>query len=513
MTLRIAVTGATSDFAKAILPALLGDHDVESVLGIARRPLGLKHPKLHSIRSDIRSPDLENTLRGYDVVIHLAFVVEELKDKAETHDINQRGSRNVLDSAYRAGVQRLVIASSINAYGAEIHDEPLDESHYPAGDPDRYYFHDKAEVEHYAEWWLRRHPGEMTVTMLRPTYIIGPDFANDGIDQFTGKIGAFPHADKASYQFLHQRDLADAFHRAAKVDLVGPYNVGPRDWTPVRALARMQGQWLFDVPEKPAVALADWAFGLGLTPFSGQWVTAGEPVVDSSALGDATGWKPTLSSGECAAIMVLLQGRPILGSEYVLTRHEACEAALEPASAFVGATGGEHVQLTVPTGRVHVEVHRGSGRATVVIPVRPGLHARYLTPLALELDRSGIAVVLVDLPGHGLSTGPRGRTTQRGVDAAVAEAVDYATSEFGSPVSVIDVGEPPAERSRLDFIRDALAYRSVNPADGLLPRRIRSSASPVVHATVRTTQDLIDRVAAEAGSTTVSEVQGRRVAR
>lgn len=499
MTLRIAVTGATSDFAKAILPPLLDDDEVESVLGIARRPVALTHPKLESIRSDIRSNELENIFRGYDVVLHLAFVVEESKDKAETHDINQRGSRNVLDSAYRAGVRRLVVASSINAYGPEIHESPIGETYYPAGDPDRYYFHDKAEVEHYCEWWLRRHPGEMTVAMLRPTYIIGPDFSNDGIDQFTGKVGAFPQADKASYQFLHQRDLADAFHLAVKQDLVGPYNVGPRDWTGVRELAAMQGQYLFDVPEKPAIRAANAAFRLGLTPFSGQWVTAGEPVVDSTAMNDATGWEPTLTSRECAAIMILLQGRPILGSRFALTGHDACEAALEPASVFVGTVGGTHVQLPVPAGRVHVEVHRadihgGSGMGSVVIPVRPGLHARYLTPLALELAEAGISVALLDLPGHGLSTGPRGRLSQKGFDVSVAEAVDYARTEFDSPVRVVDIGNPRAPHSRFESLRGLLHHRPINPADGLLPRRLRGTVDWGSILTVTSAAGVIDLV-------------------
>lgn len=524
MTLRIAVTGATSDFAKAILPALLEDDEVGSVLGLARRPIELRHPKLESVRADIRSPELEDIFSGCDVVLHLAFVVEELRDKTETHDINQRGSRNVLDSAYRAGVRRLVIASSINAYGAELHDEPIDENVYPAGDPDRYYFHDKAEVEHYAEWWLRRHPGEMAVSMLRPTYIIGPDFSNDGIDQFTAKIGAFPQADKAAYQFLHQRDLADAFHRAAKTDLVGPYNVGPRDWTRVRELADMQGQMLFDVPEGPAIAVANIAFRLGLTPFSGQWVTAGEPIVDSTALGDALGWEPTLTSRECAAIMILLQGRPVLGREYALVRHAACEAALEPASAAVGIEDGrhEHIQLDIATGRVHCEIHwRGTdaGRpGAIVIPVRPGSHARYLTPFAQKLAETGWNVVLVDLPGHGLSTGPRGRVSAREFENTVATTIGYARSEFGSPVTTIDVGDTRKETGILGTLLSAFRTRSVDTADGLIPRHVHASVSWGTIPTVRTVADVVRALDApsaetEAGATTSPQSPATRTPR
>ncbi|MFC9362115.1 NAD-dependent epimerase/dehydratase family protein [Rhodococcus sp. NPDC057014] len=479
--MKVAVTGATSDFGAAILPVLLDDPDIDTVIGLGRRELPIDHPKLEFVRMDIRDPGIEDVFRGCEAVVHLAFVVEEIRDKAVTHDINLRGSRNVVDSAYRAGVLRVVIASSINAYGPELRPKPVTEDVYPAGDPDRYYFHDKAEVEHYAEWWLRRHPGEMAISMLRPTYIIGPDFSNDGIDQLTGPVGAFPHADEAAYQFLHQRDMADAFHRAVKQDLVGPFNLGPKDWVGVRELAAMQGQWMFDVPERPAVVAANVLFRLGITAFSGQWVTAGETVVDSTRLTEATGWTPSLTAREAAAVMILLQGKPLLRREDALERRIACEAALEPASEFVGVDGRglEHVQIPAATGAVHTEVHaaRSGGAATVVLPAPPGLHARYLTPLAVELAENGVNVVVADLPGHGLSTGKRGLATAAGVHDALAVALGYARIRFGGTPHGVRVGDatPPVSRPGRwrSWVAGSRTRVIVNPTDGLLPSRLR----------------------------------------
>lgn len=477
--MKIAVTGATSDFGTAILPVLLADPDIDRVVGLGRRSLALRHPKLESVRMDIRDPQIEDVFRGCEAVIHLAFVVEEIRDKRVTHDINLRGSRNVIDSAARAGVRRVVIASSINAYGPEPYAEPVDESVYPEGDPARYYFHDKAEVEHYADWWTSRHPGEMAISMLRPTYIIGPDFSNDGIDQLTGTVGAFPRADIASYQFLHQHDMADAFHRAAKTDLVGPFNLGPREWVGVRELAAMQGQRMFSVPERAAVVAANIAFRLRLTPFSGQWVTAGETVVDSTRLTDETGWEPTSTAKEAAAIMILLQGRPLLRGRDALASHLACERALQPASKFVGvdglgvaAQGIQHAQIPVDDGAVHVEIHAAGANATLVVPAPIGLHARYLTPAAMALAQTGVGVVLVDLPGHGLSTGRRGDSPEASVTKALAAAVDYARRRFGGTPQLARVDDADSATSRKWQTRSRKVAR-VNPADGLLPRRTR----------------------------------------
>lgn len=484
MSLRIAVTGATSDFAAVILPVLLADPDVESVVGVSRGAPRIGDAKLESVRMDIRSDRLVEVFRGCDVVVHLAFVVEEIRDKAETHDINLRGSRNVIDSAYRAGARRVVVASSVNAYGPELRPKPVDESVYPAGDPDRYYFHDKAEVEHYVEWWLRRHPGEMAVALLRSTYVVGPNFSNDGIDQLTASVGVFPRADEAAYQFLHERDLADAFHRAVKHDLSGPFNIGPDGWVMVRELAAMQGQRLFDVPERPAIVAANIAFRLGLSSFSGQWVTAGETVVSSRRFAAATGWRPTLTAREAAAVMILLRGKALLRSVDAPRRRVACEAALEPATTFTAADTGrlEHAHVGLRDGSVHLEVHAaGPDRSgcTLVVPVPPGLHARYLTDTAAALAREGFHVVLLDLPGHGLSTGPRGRLTAETVAEALEAAVSYARDWFGGNPVVLGlpgtVAEPRGRRiARLRArVTGRVVRPPVNPADPLLPRVLR----------------------------------------
>ncbi|MGU3436605.1 NAD-dependent epimerase/dehydratase family protein [Actinomycetes bacterium M1A6_2h] len=496
--MRVAVTGATSDFGAAILPALLDDPDVDSVVGLGRRQLAITHPKLEFVRRDIRSSDLVDIFRGCEVVIHLAFVVEEIRDKSITHDINIGGSRNVIDSAYDAGVSRVVVASSINAYGPRLRDEPLTEDDYPEGDPDRYYFHDKAEVEHYAEWWLRRHPDEMTISMLRPTYIIGPAFDNDGIDQLTGPIGVFPQADLAKYQFLHQNDMVDAFVRVAKTDLVGPFNLGPDGSLGVRELAAMQGQRMFDVPERPAVVVADIAFRLGLTPFSGQWVTAGETEVDSTKLKKTLGWEPTMTCKDAAAVMILLQGKSLLRTEDALRTHASCEAALEPATRICGipSTRFEHLQVewgqdrSNVEGAAHVELHDEGDGPVVVIVVPVGSHARHHSAFADEIATAGIRVALVDLPGHGLSTGRRGRvdTTQvrRVVDAVTAEM----TARFGSVPTVATIRSSRGQQGLIDAVRTRITgLKSVtptHPSDRLLPGAV---TSPDVFAT-----HLVERV-------------------
>ncbi|MGB6180109.1 MAG: NAD-dependent epimerase/dehydratase family protein [Rhodococcus sp. (in: high G+C Gram-positive bacteria)] len=502
--LTVAVTGATSDFGTVILPVLLDDPAIDHVVGLGRRSPRIRHPKLRSVSMDIRSPELETAFTGCDVVIHLAFVVEEQRDKTAIHEVNLEGSRNTVECAHRAGVRSMIIASSVSAYGREDLPVPVTEDEFPTADPSRYYFFDKAEVEHFAEWWLRRHPGEMTIAMLRPTYVVGTNFSNDGIDTLTGSVVAFPDPAQSRYQFIHENDLADAFHRAVHTPLNGPYNLGPRDWLGVKELGAMQGQVVLPIPLRLLRLVVDVAYTMRILPFSSHWISSGEAAVDSSAFERDTGWVPTMTSAEAAAVMVLLNGRPILARRHAPLRHHVCEAAVDGATRAVRTWGDvdpdmkpfaaeldrvvetcEHLQVPTPTGSVHIELHAGTDAAapTVVMVMPRGLHARYASGLARTVADTGPTVALVDLPGHGLSTGMRGHAGRRAAAAAVMAAV-RAVGRPGARVLVLNV---PRTRTRRASARARLAVdtlAAVPRTDGLLsarsgprlPARLRSDA-------------------------------------
>ncbi|MFI9504227.1 NAD-dependent epimerase/dehydratase family protein [Nocardia sp. NPDC052566] len=432
------MTGATSDFGAVVIPRLLEDDRIEEVVGISRRHCGIRHAKFRHVRLDIRDPAIEDAFDGCDTVIHLAFVVSEIRDKKLTDDINIGGSINVLESAARASARHLVITSSVNAYGNPGTRDPLDENTFPMGDRNCYHHHGKAMVEHYVEWWQRRHPYAMRITVLRPTYIVGPHFANDGIAAMAGRFLAIPDANSSSFQYLHEDDLATAYHLVVRQPFSGVFNIAPRETTPVRRLAAMHGQVLADLPMKLGQPIADLLFALRLSKYSGDWITAGEPPVDASRFRRHTGWAPTLTSDEAAALMLLHRARPILDATFVPRRAQACETVLRPTTEFIAAQPGvstpmlrppEHHQLESPGGAtVHVEHHtaRRTPSLTVLVVPAPGLHARFYSHLAQDFD-DDIDVLIVDQPGTGLSAGPR----RAGGPAATARAVERAWRALG----------------------------------------------------------------------------------
>ena len=86
----------------------------------------------------------------------------------------------------------------------------MTEDRFPDGNFDKYYYYDKAEVEHYIEWWERRHPdSKMKISRLRPPTVVGPSFDNPMLKLVGGAVAAFPST-AHSFQLLHQADLASS---------------------------------------------------------------------------------------------------------------------------------------------------------------------------------------------------------------------------------------------------------------------------------------------------------------
>lgn len=81
-----------------------------------------------------------------------------------------------------------------------------------------------------------------------------------------------------------------------------------------------------------------------------------------------------------------------------------------------------------------VAVHGLGASVDVLRQAVPGLD-----PFA-RLAAEGVAVLALDLPGHGRSSGRRGRLTYRGAMDALATAVEQARARWGPPVGVFGTG-------------------------------------------------------------------------
>lgn len=175
--LTVAVTGCTGELGRPLLAELQRTKEVTKVIGMARRKFDPASHGLDKVEfrkgSVANRKNVEDLIKGVDVVVHLAFVV--MQDEQTTRAINVEGSRNVFEVAAKARrVQRVVYASSVAAYGYHPENRtPLTEDVPARGNHDHPYSEQKAEVEAILGEVLsgRSHP---EVYRVRPCVVSGP---------------------------------------------------------------------------------------------------------------------------------------------------------------------------------------------------------------------------------------------------------------------------------------------------------------------------------------------------
>jgi 3beta-hydroxysteroid-4beta-carboxylate 3-dehydrogenase (decarboxylating) len=124
------LTGASGHVGANLVRALLARGEAVRCLvrGDTRAIDGLD---VERVEGDLRDPArLATALAGCDRLYHLAaFVSLRHGDQQQIFDVNVTGTKNVLEAAERAGVERTVFCSSIGAVGRNPSGGPSDETH------------------------------------------------------------------------------------------------------------------------------------------------------------------------------------------------------------------------------------------------------------------------------------------------------------------------------------------------------------------------------------------------
>jgi UDP-glucose 4-epimerase len=176
------VTGGAGFIGSHLVERLLRDHpqgvvrvlDDFSTGGLQNLPFAAATgERLEVVRGDIRDlPTVERIAAGAAVIFHQAAmrsVPRSVADPLGANDHNVKGTLNVLEAARRAGVKRVVYASSSSVYG-DRPALPKAEDQPPA--PISPYAVSKAAGEQYAAVWHRLY-GVETVG-LRYFNVFGP---------------------------------------------------------------------------------------------------------------------------------------------------------------------------------------------------------------------------------------------------------------------------------------------------------------------------------------------------
>jgi len=190
---RVLVTGGAGFIGSHTVEALLktGRYDVRVLDNFAtghRSHLEHLAGDIELVEGDVRDMEtVEEAVSGIHAILHLAAlpsVPRSVKAPITSNDVNAGGTLKLLSAAHRAGVSRVVLASSSSIYGANAR-LPKREDMLPA--PVSPYAASKLAAEHYIGVFARTYG--MNTLALRYFNVFGP--RQDPKSQYSGVIAKF----------------------------------------------------------------------------------------------------------------------------------------------------------------------------------------------------------------------------------------------------------------------------------------------------------------------------------
>jgi UDP-glucose 4-epimerase len=226
---RILITGLSTYWGGRLAQALEQDRDIETIIGIDRRP-----PKLALERTEfVQVSDAHSLIRRIvdaaeiDTVVDTRLVVDSIvTSRARAHENNVIGTMNVLAACGgpSSPVRKLVFKSSARYYGADQDDpafftEDMRRPHEPRTPLER----DICDAEINVRDFRAKNPNT-TVTLLRFANALGPDLRTSwqsylGMPVIPTILGFDPRC-----QFIHEDDMANCLEHAVRYDLDGVFN-------------------------------------------------------------------------------------------------------------------------------------------------------------------------------------------------------------------------------------------------------------------------------------------------
>jgi UDP-glucose 4-epimerase len=293
--MKVVVTGASSAFAQALLPALCKAAAIEAVTGIDARPLRSAHPKLSAAALDASDSAVAGILPGHEALVHLvscaAFKPEASVDGAEP---SVRGAHKLFHAARAAGLRRLIHVSSASVYGPAVHANEQAALRPLAGFA---YAEQQAHLEQLLAIDFRE------CVRLRPHVVVGPN-AHKHVKALL-RQPFYPRLSDPQplFQCVHEDDLAAAVLLCLQSDARGAYNIASEDSISLRDAIRARHRLSIGLPESVArsgLRLASRVLGRGLDPIWLERVSH-TLLINCRRAAIDLGWRASYSAREAIA--------------------------------------------------------------------------------------------------------------------------------------------------------------------------------------------------------------------
>lgn len=313
--MRYLITGGSGYIGSRLVERLVEREDTEAILICDVRPPRVFRPRVEFRQLDVRdAAGVRDAVASFapDALIHLAFILNPMRDEAAMYEIDVGGTHNVLEAASACGVEHVMVTSSSTAYGAfPDNPVPLTEEHPVRGVPDFEYARDKAESDRLCQLWALRHP-DRVMTIVRPCIVFGPNVDNYIVRLWTKQpFQADFGLPDPGIQFVHEDDVVEALCVLLAGRVGGAFNVAGEGVMPVAECASMIGVPRRRIPLRVMWRLASamWKLRASETPPGNLHFAIYPWIVSSSKLQRETGWAPRYSSRETFRITMRAHGK------------------------------------------------------------------------------------------------------------------------------------------------------------------------------------------------------------
>ncbi|MGM0904478.1 MAG: NAD-dependent epimerase/dehydratase family protein [Bacillota bacterium] len=218
--MKVLVTGGLGFIGSHIVDRLIADgHEVVVVDNLVSGSRQNLHPQAKFYQMDIRDQKIETVFltENPDCLIHQAAQVsvqKSMDDPLYDGSLNIIATINLLNACKKAGVKKLIYASTAAVYGVP-EDLPIKEDYKIR--PLSFYGLSKATCEEYIQLYCKMH--EINFTILRYANVYGPRQSKDGeagvitifINQLMNKKPIYVYGDgKQTRDFIYVKDVAKA---------------------------------------------------------------------------------------------------------------------------------------------------------------------------------------------------------------------------------------------------------------------------------------------------------------
>jgi nucleoside-diphosphate-sugar epimerase len=222
------VTGGCGFFGSEVVRSLINQGEAVRVIDIWKDPTLPK--EVQFVLGDVRNESLvSEAMRGVHIVHHTAALVPLTKSGNEFWDTNVRGTETIARCALRASVEKIIHLSSSAVYGLP-QELPITEE--TPHQPIEVYGKSKSDAEKIAQEIFENEKQRLVI--IRPRTILGQGRLGIFQTLFAWIQQGYPiytiGSGEILFQFVHARDLLNAYMSVVASGMHGSFNVGTEEF-------------------------------------------------------------------------------------------------------------------------------------------------------------------------------------------------------------------------------------------------------------------------------------------